>query len=595
MAYVPPFLQALELDAEADERAIRRAYAKRLKRIDPETDPEAFQALREHFEAALEWVQQPAGARLVRVVSVQPGPAPAPRAARAPAAGTASGAEARIDVPAQAMGAFSWGVDDAKGAVPAAESSPAPVPRAAAAAAAAEPERATAALPHAMPTREQAPASARTPTPEPTAPPASATPASATPRATATPPAPRAIPRTVPRIDTPQPPPAPPSRRLPADAAAAAPRPASRTLAMAPLQDPAAVVFGEFVDRFTRTASDEADATRLLREALADERLVNLEARMKFEGRVAVLLAAGWQPGHEHLFKPACDVFEWESDRRRLEVFEANGAVLDAAVRERLIFFAQPAVSFEAQKALIQRLRKYRPVTARELAPDIALLGTLMQRFPAWMCVMTPQGAVQRWIETWNEASDAERAAPGGAGAPSPTPARAGATARAAPRAATRAPAVPPLPPVQPYETTTRGSSSFLSGLGGGASSGTRWMIGACIVGVLRFFGSLGHSPPPSAPSRPVGEAIVLPAPPQPTQADAIRALAARGQPVPDYAAPSGDPNPVETIRQQMRQDATARRQAEMDQRYQEILQSRHVKKATRPSGQDDPVNVLPE
>jgi hypothetical protein len=47
------YFAELGLDAEADERAVKRAYAARLKLIDVEKDPAAFQALRETFEGAL--------------------------------------------------------------------------------------------------------------------------------------------------------------------------------------------------------------------------------------------------------------------------------------------------------------------------------------------------------------------------------------------------------------------------------------------------------------------------------------------------------------------------------------------------------------
>jgi protein TonB len=55
---LPPFLAHLDLDLSADERAVRRAYARRLKQIDQEQDAQGFQALRQNYEAALAWCAQ---------------------------------------------------------------------------------------------------------------------------------------------------------------------------------------------------------------------------------------------------------------------------------------------------------------------------------------------------------------------------------------------------------------------------------------------------------------------------------------------------------------------------------------------------------
>lgn len=51
-------LRELGLTADADERAVKRAYAAKLKIIRPETDPEGFQKLNETYQAALEWLRE---------------------------------------------------------------------------------------------------------------------------------------------------------------------------------------------------------------------------------------------------------------------------------------------------------------------------------------------------------------------------------------------------------------------------------------------------------------------------------------------------------------------------------------------------------
>ncbi len=48
-------LAALELDAGADERSIKRAYARLLRSNRPDDDPAAFQRLHEAYQAALQW------------------------------------------------------------------------------------------------------------------------------------------------------------------------------------------------------------------------------------------------------------------------------------------------------------------------------------------------------------------------------------------------------------------------------------------------------------------------------------------------------------------------------------------------------------
>jgi len=58
MTMQPGFLARLGLAEDADERQVRRAYARELKQIDQERDLEGFQYLRACYEAALAWAAE---------------------------------------------------------------------------------------------------------------------------------------------------------------------------------------------------------------------------------------------------------------------------------------------------------------------------------------------------------------------------------------------------------------------------------------------------------------------------------------------------------------------------------------------------------
>lgn len=55
MSWALHALEALELDQDADERAIKRAYARLLRDNRPDDNPEAFQRLHEAYQTALQW------------------------------------------------------------------------------------------------------------------------------------------------------------------------------------------------------------------------------------------------------------------------------------------------------------------------------------------------------------------------------------------------------------------------------------------------------------------------------------------------------------------------------------------------------------
>ncbi|WP_457422166.1 hypothetical protein [Roseateles sp. P5_E7] len=161
----------------------------------------------------------------------------------------------------------------------------------------------------------------------------------------------------------------------------------------------AKAVFQTFAGRVSTGFKEEAEASAALQDALADDRLLNLEARTLFELQVAHLIMDGWQPGHEFLFGPACEVFSWEKDRAHLRVFGQLGAALDAAINEKLIFFQQTHEQFDRLRHVIRRLRSDTPPTPTLLREDLPLVQMLVQRYPNWLRLVTSQSNINTWFQ----------------------------------------------------------------------------------------------------------------------------------------------------------------------------------------------------
>jgi len=156
----------------------------------------------------------------------------------------------------------------------------------------------------------------------------------------------------------------------------------------------AGVVFADFMSACAelmlgRSRADLAAFCAVLERALAQPALLNISARIQFEGQVAHLLAGGWKPGHEILLVAATEVFEWRADRRRLCEFGEDGMRLSQAIDQRTMFDAQPADEVLAQRDIVAMLRTDVEPGLRALVRATRHLDALEARFPVWLALVT--------------------------------------------------------------------------------------------------------------------------------------------------------------------------------------------------------------
>lgn len=153
--------------------------------------------------------------------------------------------------------------------------------------------------------------------------------------------------------------------------------------------------------------------TAALDAALADDDLVNFDARLAFELALAQLLAEGWQPGHEALFPTAAKRLGWDRDRRTLARLGMVGELLDLALDERLGFFAQDVQARAHQRQVLSLLRAAAPCGDRRILAEMAVVELMLLRFPHWMPLIAPMAEVERWRARYRARKGHAAAVPG--------------------------------------------------------------------------------------------------------------------------------------------------------------------------------------
>jgi len=288
-AYV--FLQRLGLDEDADARAIRRAYARELKRIDQEADPDAFQQLRASYETALDWAAWRASQAQADEVQADEVQADQVQADQVPHHGIVPDRVA----PDAIQAALALDASLAREAAGGGDAAPAPTPYAL-----------------------------------------------------------------------------------------------------------GSLVFEDFaagmpaLARYRGEVAEQA-WSEALQAALADGRLLNFDARLRFEQDLAQMLAAGWRSGHEVLFPVASEVFGWDRDRRTLGRLGQAGRLLDLALEERAGFASQDAETRAQQREALALVRGPEAAAERMIRRVAPVLEQMAQRFPYWLPVIAPADKIGLW------------------------------------------------------------------------------------------------------------------------------------------------------------------------------------------------------
>ncbi|CAM4025728.1 TonB family protein [Paracidovorax anthurii] len=190
--------------------------------------------------------------------------------------------------------------------------------------------------------------------------------------------------------------------------AAAGPRPAAdvagRQEAARASEQSAREVFEALREQLAQgRLGTHAEVLAWLKQALDGDRLIDMDARFLFEGGVAALLADGWRPGHEYLFGPAMDCFDWHEDRGRLAAFGRAGAVISAAIDELDFYDSLPNRERLPQRDVIRRLRDGRRPRTSALLRQWPVAERLRRLYPHWLHVITDVGNVERW-QGWAQA-----------------------------------------------------------------------------------------------------------------------------------------------------------------------------------------------
>ena len=169
---------------------------------------------------------------------------------------------------------------------------------------------------------------------------------------------------------------------------------------LAPI-DVAREVFAELMMKLETSANRKERSTTPaqdgLLECLADERLINVDTNDLFEWLIAHHLSQGWRSENADLFAAATRCFRWGEDRNRLLRFNDLGYFLNQALLEQSLFDTQETHVADQQLRIIRRGRDDEMPTVLYLKQNMPVVEQMVEHFPNWLTLVTKQGNLQQW------------------------------------------------------------------------------------------------------------------------------------------------------------------------------------------------------
>lgn len=162
-------------------------------------------------------------------------------------------------------------------------------------------------------------------------------------------------------------------------------------------------LFAAFIDALNSSDARHDTIKALLQRYSHDASLIRFEMREHFETLIVQRLVEGWQPGNDSLFSEAANLFGWNKDPHRLKQFGTVGARLDGAVFEWLQFNTQSPAACAQQLVVLRALRQATLPPPDRLVLHFHIARYLLAQFPRLLPIVADHTNVARWQTAYAE------------------------------------------------------------------------------------------------------------------------------------------------------------------------------------------------